>query len=366
MVKKENGFSKIIVVLMVFVLICIMVGIVGYLWYSDSIKPVQTSSEKVVVSIVEGSGATKIAEQLEENGLIKNADAFKVYCKINKCTAMQAGKYELDKSMSVKEIINELQNGNIIDETVKITFIEGKNMKWVAKLIEEKTDNSEKDVYNLLKDEEYLNSLIEEYWFITDEVKNDDIYYSLEGYLYPDTYILSNKEESVKEIFGKMLDKMEDVLEPYKSDIENNKYTVHELLSLASIVELEATNVSDRAEVAGVFYNRLNSGMGLQSDVTTYYAAKLDMGDRDLTVDELANNNPYNTRSDAMVGKLPVGPIAMVSEKSIEAVLKPKTTSAIFFVADKNGKVYFSDTNDEHIQIINELKEKNLWYTYNN
>jgi UPF0755 protein len=364
MLKKENGVSKILVVILVFILL-VIIGIFGGLfWYNSNLQAIQKDSEKVLIVIEEGSGSTKIAEQLEENGLIKNATAFKIYCKLNESNTMQAGKYELDKNMTVEQIIEELQNGNVIDETVNITFIEGKNMRWIASTIANQTTNTEEDVYDLLEDEEYIDSLIEKYWFITDDIKDEDIYYSLEGYLYPDTYTLANENVSVEIIFEKMLDKMEEVLNPFKEEVEDSKYTVHELLTLASIVELEATNVEDRAEVAGVFYNRLKKGMGLQSDVTTYYGAKIDMGERDLTSKEITTANAYNTRSEKLNGKLPASPIAMISKESFEAVLEPKTTSAIFFVADKNGKVYFSNTNSEHEEVINELKEKGLWYTY--
>lgn len=364
MLKNEKGISVILIILLVVLLLIILtIGGVA-LWYNSSLKPIQENSEKVVIEIEGGSGVSGIAEALERNNLIKNALGFKIYCKLNKSNSMQAGKYELDKNMSVEQIVNELQKGNVVNETVKITFIEGKNIRWIAKTIAEKTDNTEEDVYSLLQDKEYLDSIIEKYWFIDEKIKDDDIYYSLEGYLYPDTYILENKSEDVKTIFGRMLDKMENVLTPYKSEIESSKYSVHELLSLASVVELEAKHEEDRAEIAGVFYNRLSKKMGLESDVTTYYSIKLDMDERDLTAKELASNNPYNTRSSAMVGKIPVGPICMVSESSIKAVIEPTSTDKIFFVADKNGKVYFSKTNSEHESQIKKLKQDGLWYTY--
>ena len=364
MFKRESGKIKLGTILIIFLLLIVIAAICVYIWYNSSLKPVQKNSEKIIITIAEGNGISGIAEQLEENGIIKNANVFKIYCKLNEKMSMQAGKYELDKNMSVEQIIDILQKGNIVDETVTITFVEGKNIRWIAKTIAEKTNNTEEDVYTLLENEEYLDSLIEEYWFIDEEIKNKNIYYSLEGYLYPDTYILTNKDEDVKTIFGKMLDKMSSVLEDYKDDIENSNYSTHELLALASVVELEAKNEDDRDEVAGVFYNRLNKNMALQSDVTTYYASKIDMDERDLTAAELAKNNPYNTRSSSMTGKLPVGPICMVSKTSINAVINPAKTDAIFFVADKNGKVYFSKTNSEHEALINKLKEQGLWYTY--
>ena len=161
-----------------------------------------------------------------------------------------------------------------------------------------------------------------------------------------------------------MLDKMDTVLTPYKDEIKESDYSVHEILSLASVVELEAKNEEDRAGVADVFINRLNKKMALQSDVTTYYALKIDMSERDLTANELETKNPYNTRSTTMNGKIPVGPICMVSESSIKAILEHDDTDNLFFVADKNGKVYFSKTNAEHEKKIKELKDSGLWFTY--
>ena len=364
MERRECGKVRIGMVIFLLLIVVIVAGVGINFWYKSEIKPVQSNSEKVVVEIVGGSGISKIATQLEENGLIKNADAFKIFCKLNKRTAMQAGKYELDKNMSVADIIAQLEKGNIVDETVTITFPEGKNMRWIASTIAEKTNNSENQVYELLSDEEYLDSLIEKYWFIDEDIKDEDIYYSLEGYLYPDTYIFENKDVDVKIIFEKMLDKMDSVLTPYKDKIKKSDYSVHEILSLASVVELEAQNEEDRAGVAAVFINRLNKNMALQSDVTTYYALKIDMSERDLTATELATKNPYNTRSTTMNGKIPVGPICLVSESSIKAILEHDDTDDLFFVADKNGKVYFSKTNAEHEKKIKELKDSGLWFTY--
>ena len=207
-------------------------------------------------------------------------------------------------------------------------------------------------------------TLIEKYWFITDEIKNKDIYYPLEGYLFPDTYAIANKDTKPEEIFEKMLDKMESVLEPYKEEIEESKYNVHELLTLASIIETEGTNDNDRKNVASVFYNRLDAGMSLGSDVTTYYSVKEDIGKRDLYQKEIDAYNPYNTRGPNMEGKLPVGPISSVGKASIEAAIEPSKTDYLFFVADKNGKLYFTKTNTEHVQVINELQNSGMWYEY--
>ena len=161
-----------------------------------------------------------------------------------------------------------------------------------------------------------------------------------------------------------MLDKMNIVLTKHRAQIENSGLSVHSVLTLASIVELESSNVADKAGVAGVFFNRLAKNMSLGSDVTTYYAARVDMSERDLKMSEINAVNGYNTRAAGMEGKIPISPISTVSESSIMAVLEPLKTTYLFFVADKNGKVYYANTNQEHEQIIKTLKSQGLWYTY--
>ena len=262
--------------------------------------------------------------------------------------------------MNVEQIVEILKTGKVMKEQINITFVEGKNIRWIATKIANATNNTEQDVFSLLEDESYIDSLINEYWFITDEVKNKDIYYPLEGYLFPDTYSFDGKDVDVKDIFKAMLDKMDSIL----TECGAKDKDVHDILSLASIVELEGLDATSRKTIASVFYNRIESNMSLGSDVTTYYAYKVDMGDRDLTTSELYTYNPYNTRGPQMFGKLPVGPIASPSKSSIEAVISPDKTDYLYFVADKNGKVYFAKTLAEHQQIVSDLKNKGLWFVY--
>ena len=333
--------------------------------YKILTMPVSKQIEEKEVQIPLGSGSSQIAKILKENNLIKSELVFKIYVKINKITNFQAGTYYLKESMALKEITEMLQTGIMHDPNqITITYLEGKPMWYLASTIADKTNNTEEDVYAVLANEEYIDSLIQKYWFLTDEIKNEDIYYPLEGYLFPDTYSIANKDTTVEEIFEKMLDKMEEVLEEYKEEIEASNYTIHEIITLASIVETEGMNNTDRKNVASVFYNRLNLGMSLGSDVTTYYAIKVDMGDRDLYQNEIDAYNPYNTRGPNMEGKLPVGPIASVGKESIEAAIEPNDTDYLFFVADKNGKLYFTTTNEEHVQVINELQNSGQWYEY--
>ena len=355
--------KKILIGVAIFI-VALIIGIT--IWYNTSLEAVNKKDENVYqVEIGMGSGASTIAKKLKSNGIIKNEMAFKIYVKLNKISNFQAGTYSLTKQMTVKELTELLQTGKLESkDSISITFVEGKNMRWVAKKIAESTNNTEDDVYNLLKDEEYIDTLIQKYWFLTDEIKNSDIYYPLEGYLFPDTYQFVSKNVTVKEIFETLLNQMDKKLSTYKTEIENSKYTVHEILSAASIIENEAVFDKDRKDLSSLIYNRLKANMPIQSDVTTYYAFKIDMGTRDLYSSEINTYNPYNTRGPRMNGKLPIGPISMVGTSSIEAAIEPNQTTYLYFVADKNGNVYFTKTYQEHQAKVNELKTKGEWIQF--
>lgn len=349
---------KFFTAIIVFVFVVVLV-------YNYGISAVSNENVEVEFEVTENSTYLTIAPLLKENNLIKSELFYKIYVKLNNPSGLQKGKYILNKNMNVKEIVNVLSKGNSYNPyVISLTFKEGINMRGIIKVIEENTNNTSTDVYNLLNNEEYLDKIINEYWFLTNEIKNEQIYYSLEGYLYPDTYEYNNKDVTVEEIFEKMLDKMDDVLSSYKNDIENSNYSVHQILTLSSIVELEAGETDDRAGVAGVFYNRLNNSWSLGSDVTTYYAIKVDMNERDLYQSEIDDINAYNTRASSMAGKLPIGPICIPSIESIKATLYPTKHNYFYFVADKYKKTYFNETYQGHNNTISKLKEENLWYNY--
>ena len=348
----------------------ILVIIIGvFAWYNGSLKPVSKvaieENELIRVEIEKGLGTNQIAKVLEKNDVIKSATAMKIFVALNDIKGLQAGVYDLNNSEDLETILTRIVNGEVASDEVKITFIEGKNIRWIAKTIAKHTNNSEADVFNLLENEEYIDELINKYWFLTDEIKDDRIYYPLEGYLLPDTYIFENKDVSVKTIFNVILNFTDKFLAEYKDAFANNSMSVHQLLTMASLAELEGKSLEDRKEIVGVFYNRIVERMSLGSDVTTYYAFKVDMGDRDLTVKELNTDNPYNTRGPNMAGKIPVGPICNPSKEAIDATLNYTPTDAFYFVADKNGKVHFTKNNNEHVRMIQKLKREGKWFTYN-
>ena len=348
--------------MLAFLLFIGVILVVLCLLYNHYTSPVGGSKEDIEVIIESGATSGKIAEILKEKDLIKSDTFFKVYLKLHHIDNLKAGKYTLNKEMSLKEIIDTIENGNNYNENeISLTFQEGINMRKIASIIASNTDNKEEDVYNLLKDKEYLDSLIKDYWFITEDILNSKIYYSLEGYLFPDTYRFSGKDVTVKEIFNKLIKKMDSVLTPLKSDIEKSKYSVHELLTLASMAELESRNVKDyRANVVSVFVNRLNKGMSLGSDVTTRYSLKIDNAKQVLKTSQYETNNAYNTRSSSMAGKLPAGPIGMVSESSIEASIHYNDTDYLYFIANiQTGETFFYHNYNDFLKKKNELSKIN-------
>ena len=340
----------------------VITGIGLVIFYNSSLSAVGDEKDKVTIVIENGTSSRGVVDKLYEADLVKNKYCGYIYLKLNKELMLQAGTYELNRGMSFQEIMEKINNGEALENSIDVTFIEGKRLVNYVKVISNNFPYTEDEILAKLSDKVYLQELIDDYWFLTDEILNDNLYYALEGYLYPDTYRF-NKESTIDTIVRKMLNETDKVLSEYKT-VTKNDYTIHEILTMASIVELEGSNSNDRAGVAGVFFNRLEGGWSLGSDVTTYYAARVEMSERDLWQYEIDEVNHYNTRPAAMAGKLPVGPICSPSKDSISATMKPTKHDYYFFVADKNGKTYFTKTNAEHNATIADLKNQGLWYVY--
>ncbi len=331
--------------------------------YKYKITAVSNSKEKIEVTIPSGTTSKGIAKILKDKDLIKDERFFNIYVKLYKIEGMKAGFYELSQNMDVDEIIDILQKGSKVNPNeISITFKEGLTMRKVAETIDKATNNSYDDVINKSNDTEYLNKLISKYWFITKDILNNDIYYKLEGYLYPETYRFNNKDVTVEEIFDKMIDHTSKILNKYKDEVTgNSKFNIHQLLTLASVIESETSGKAGRKTVASVFINRLDKGMSLGSDVTTYYAFKTELSKTDLYAWQYKADNPYNTRATSMAGKLPIGPICNPSVESIEAAIEPTKSDYLYFIADVNGKrgtvgkTYFTVTYDDFLKLKKEL-----------
>lgn len=315
--------------------------------YKIGTSSVSKDSFEVKITIPKESTYLSISNLLKENNLIRSESFYKIYIKIFKPNNLKAGIYTLNRNMNVKEIVDTLE-GNVKSEEITITIPEGKHIEEVAEIISSKINMSKEDILLYWQNEEVLNSLIDKYWFLTDVIKKEGIRYSLEGYFFPDTYSIL-KEGKIEDITYKMLDKMDEVLSKYKEEISNSKFNVHEILTLASIVEHEAILDSDRPMIAGVFINRLDKSMKLQSCATVGYA----INEWKLSYDysDLQTDSPYNTY---FYEGLPIGPGNMPGELSIEAVLRPTKHDYYYFLANVNDKdskkTYYSKTYSEHRQ----------------
>ncbi len=312
-------------------------------------------SEKNHFIVKAGTSNAKIVEDLAAAGLLRNKKAVLIYFRIHGDIVLQAGKYSLDKNMSAREIIKIISSGKITEDIVRLTFVEGRRLVKYVEQISTAFGYKERDILAAISNEEYLKAKIDQYWFLSDEILNKNLYYGLEGYIYPDTYQFYN-DASIEDIFTKILNNTEQRLAPYRTAIENSGYTVHQILSMAAIIELEAVSEADRFKVSQVIYKRLASNMSLGVDVTTYYAVHKDMKDI-LTKSDIDTISPYNTRDDInMVAKLPVGPICNPSLMSINAALNPSLTNYKYFYADiKTGKVYFTEEYEDFLRIIKEI-----------
>jgi UPF0755 protein len=339
-------------VILALLIIVIGTGVGGYLYVNSALKPMDPDDDKPVkVEIPIGSGVTTIGEELENSGIVKNATVFKYYVKFNNESGFQAGSYDLTPSMTLNEIVNSLKNGKVMkDAEFKITIPEGLQLEQIAEIIAKESPYKLDEIKSKLNDKKWLEQLKGKYpKLLTDEILKKDVKYSLEGYLYPATYSYFEKKPSLEGILEKMIAQTEEVLAQFEISRIESDLTVHELLTLASLIEEEATKKADRGKISSVFYNRIKEEMPLQTDPTVLYALgehKSRTVYKDLEVD-----SPYNTYK---VKGLPPGPIANAGVSSIKAALNPKDTEYLYFLASKEGKVYYSETLEKH----NEYKEK--------
>jgi UPF0755 protein len=345
------------IVLIIFIVILLVIsGLVGggYLYIKSALEPVDpTNKQTVDVTIPIGSSPTAIANILEENGIVKNAKVFRYYTKFKNESGFQAGDYKLSPSLTFQEIIDRIKTGVIMEDVVfKLTIPEGKQLTEIAKIISGKTNFSEEEIMTKLTDAAYIEELMTLYpSILTTEILHADIKHSLEGYLYPATYPFYKENPTLEEIVETMLNQTEKVLGDLQGEMAHMDLTVHELLTMASLIEEEATAQTDREKISSVFYNRLEDNMKLQTDPTVLYALG-EHKDQVLYVD-LEVDSPYNTYQNT--GLTP-GPIANAGEMSIKAALNPEDTDFLYFLAASDGTVYYSKTLNEH----NRLKAEHI------
>lgn len=344
--------KKLIIILGVLLTIIIASVVYGVI----SFQPVSKQSDEVTFIVKPGTNKIEIISDLKKAGLIKSKYAALAYVFFSTNTNLQAGTYIIDRANSTTEIIAQIANGNTMEvpATIRITFVEGKRFVDYAKLISNNFDITYDSIIALGENKVYLNTLINKYWFLDESILNEKIYYPLEGYLAPNTYEFY-QNATIETIIEKLLDQTSINLEPLRSQIEGSDYSVHEILTMASIIEKEALTKADREKVSQVIYTRLNGHMTLGMDVTTYYGVFKEMTEG-LTANDLAQYNAYNTRNKNFYG-LPASAICNPSLESIIACLNPSDTNYSYFYADINtGKVYFADNYEEFKQIENRFE----------
>ncbi|ASS96126.1 endolytic transglycosylase MltG [Peribacillus simplex] len=323
-----------------------IVGLVGFLYINSAMKPVDPDDDTIKkVKIPIGSTVNGISTLLEEQGIIKDARVFKYYIKFRNESGFQAGEYKLSPSMPIEDIVTSIKTGKLMKEAaMKITIPEGKQLIQIADIIAVKTGEDPKKVFKKLNDKKFVNSMQEKFpQLLTSEIENEKVLYPLEGYLFPATYDFYEEKPTLESIVIEMLKKTEETLQAYESQMDKNDYSVHQMLTFASLVEEEATAQVDRGKIASVFYNRIEEDMPLQTDPTVLYAKgshKSRVYYKDLEV-----KSPYNTYKNK---GLPPGPIANAGTTSIDAVLKPEKTDYLYFLATPEGEVLYSKTLDDH------------------
>ncbi|WP_432355177.1 endolytic transglycosylase MltG [Sporosarcina sp. A2] len=349
--KKEVKVVRKIVFWIALVLVFLVAigGFFGYRYIKSALEPVEEESENTVeVEIPIGSGLDTISQILEQKGLIKNAKIFKYYAKINNEADFQAGTYGLSTSMTPDELLQSLKTGRVYRTPVfTMTIPEGLTVEQIAERVEAKTTIKKDEFLAYIDNEATIENLKVTYpEIITDEVNDENIRHPLEGYLFPSTYPFYEEDPPVQTVVETMIDGTKANVIPYLGTLEENKKSVHWLLTFASLLEREATAQADRQTIASVFYNRLKEGMPLQTDPTVLYS----LGEHKdkVTLNDLEVKNAYNTYQNK---GLPPGPIAAPGAASIEAVIDPSKTSYFYFLADGTGKNHFAKTYDEHLKL---------------
>ena len=364
--KKKSKAKGCLLNFLVFLVLVAVGGYFGYGYVQESLKPVDASSKDyVTVQIPEGSNVQEIGSTLEKSGLVKHGLIFSLYAKYKNYSDLKSGYYNLKKSMSTDELIQELQKGGTPEPQepilASLTIPEGYTLEQIAQTVgqlqgEFKEPLTSEAFLAKVQDETFISQLVAKYPNLLGSLptKDSGVRYRLEGYLFPATYTIKNST-TVESLIDEMVAAMDKALSPHYTTIKDKGLTVNELLSIASLVEKEGAKTEDRKIIAGVFYNRLNLGMPLQSNIAILYAEgklgqKISLAD-DAAIDTNIDS-PYNVYTH--LGLMP-GPVDSPSLDAIEASVNQTKSDYLYFVANvEDGKVYFAATKEEHDQNVAE------------
>lgn len=359
-VKEELMTQRIVkYIILGLVALALVVGLGCFWYYNDSLKAVNhQKTETVQVTIPIGSSSKDIARLLKSQGLIKNADIFSFYMKAKSVNGLQAGHYDLSPSMDADTIIATLQKGGKpieVDVDTKLTVVEGMQLEQIAQMVEENTPIKAADFLATANDASFIEELKSQYPSLISGLDGvEGLKYKLEGYLYPATYDYI-AGTNVKDLIKQMVGKMNLEYQKLKEDMGNTSLSFHQILTLASIIEKEGVTDEDRKLISGVFYNRMNNEMPLQSDITVLYA----LGEHKelVTIKDTEVDSPYNLYKHTGLGP---GPYNSPSLSAIQAAIYPTASDYFYFVADiETGNVYYATTLEEHEALVAKYVNKN-------
>lgn len=323
--------------LFLFSLLGILVLFLGgiYFYFQKEIRVPKGEDQIKVIKIEKGESSEVISQKLEEEGIIKKAFLFDLYVFFyKKSKNLKAGEYLLSPSMNIIQIVEILEKGR--EPFFKITIKEGWKVKEIVSYLEKENFFSEKEFLDEISN---VKKWQEEYDFlkINFSIKN------LEGFLYPDTYFLSLNSKP-EDLVKKMLSNFrKQVLGNFKSEIEESKFNLYEIIILASILEKEAADENERAIISDIFQKRLEKSFPLQSCATVEYI--LGTKKRVLSLEDIKVKSPYNTY---LHSGLPPSPICNPSKEAVKAIFYPQKTDFWYFLSTADGKTYFQRTLKEH------------------
>ena len=364
--KKKSHLRGFLVTVLILLILLGAGGFFGLRYAESALQPVDPSSKQyMTVQIPDGSNAQEIGSTLEKSGVIKNGLVFTLYVKYKNYNELKSGYYNLQKSMSVEDVIKELQKGGTPEPQevtlANLTIPEGYTLEQIAQTVGQlqgdfKEPLTAEAFLAKVQDETFIAQEVAKYPNLLESLpaKDSGVRYRLEGYLFPATYTIK-ENTTVESLIDEMLAAMDKNLSSHYATIKEKNLTVNELLTIASLVEKEGAKTEDRKLIAGVFYNRLNLGMPLQSNIAILYAEgklgqNISLSD-DAAIDT-SIDSPYNVYT--KVGLMP-GPVDSPSLDAIESSINQTKSDYLYFVANvQDGKVYYSTTLEEHDRNVQE------------
>lgn len=364
--KKKSRLKGFLVTVLVLLILFGAGGFFGLRYAESALQPVDPNSKQyMTVQIPDGSNVQEIGSTLEKSGVIKNGLVFTLYAKYKNYTGLKSGYYNLQKSMSVEDVIKELQKGGTPEPQevtlANLTIPEGYTLEQIAQTVGQlqgdfKEPLTAEAFLAKVQDETFIAQEVAKYPNLLESLptKDSGVRYRLEGYLFPATYTIK-ENTTVESLIDSMLAAMDKNLTSHYAAIKEKNLTVNELLTIASLVEKEGAKTEDRKLIAGVFYNRLNLGMPLQSNIAILYAEgklgqNISLSD-DAAIDT-SIDSPYNDYT--KVGLMP-GPVDSPSLDAIESSINQTKSDYLYFVANvQDGKVYYATTLEEHERNVQE------------